>query len=78
MIFVDLNKKKYVGLNVYMYVSKLVFRFIIFYDYIVYFIGSDVNVRFYNCDWGVLVIMVFDENVVFIVICDKILIIIIN
>lgn len=49
MIFVDLNKKKYVSLNVYMYVSKLVFRFIIFYD-IVYFIGSDVNVRFYNCD----------------------------
>lgn len=77
MIFVDLNKKKYVGLNVYMYVSKLVFRFIIFYD-IVYFIGSDVNVRFYNCDWGVLVIMVFDENVFFIVICDKILIIIVN
>lgn len=77
MIFVDLNKKKYVGLNVYMYVSKLVFRFIIFYD-IVYFIESDVNVRFYNCDWGVLVIMVFDENVIFIVICDKILIIIVN
>lgn len=65
------------GLNVYMYVCKLIFRFIILYD-IVYFIGSDGNVRFYNCDWGVLVIMVFDENVVFIVICDKILIIIVN
>lgn len=77
MIFVDLNKKKHVGLNAYMYVSKSAFRFIIFYD-IAYFTGSDVNVRFYNCDWGVSAIMASDENVASIAICDKISIIIAN